>query len=200
MDTRILCLGALYRGASSGYEIRKQFEEGPFSHFQDAGFGSIYPALRKLTEDGLVTCTEHAQNNRPDKKIYALTSEGVAALKTAIEADPPEDKVRSDFMFVLFFADILDPDQAAMLIDRRIDFHRAVLDGMRQCDTRLQPVGRRFVKGMGEAIHQACLDYLEAHRADFIGELSDQTGRRDPASDDLMPFDLEASTADRAAE
>src|SRR3546814_8991519 len=33
MDAKTLCLGVLSRGAASGYEIKKAFEEGPFSHF-----------------------------------------------------------------------------------------------------------------------------------------------------------------------
>src|SRR3546814_3071348 len=54
MDAKTLCLGVLSRGAASGYEIKKAFEEGPFSHFHQASFGSIYPALNALSADGLV--------------------------------------------------------------------------------------------------------------------------------------------------
>jgi len=39
MDVKTLCLGVLNRGEASGYEIKKQCEEGPFSHFYAAGFG-----------------------------------------------------------------------------------------------------------------------------------------------------------------
>ena len=45
MDTRSICLGVLSMGEATGYEIKKLFEDGPFSHFYDAGYGSIYPAL-----------------------------------------------------------------------------------------------------------------------------------------------------------
>ena len=56
MDVKILCLGVLSRGEASGYEIKKAFEEGPFSHFHQASFGSIYPALNALSAEGLVAC------------------------------------------------------------------------------------------------------------------------------------------------
>ncbi|HUD52482.1 hypothetical protein [Parvibaculum sp.] len=32
------------------------FEDGPFSHFLDASYGSIYPALTRLTAESKVTC------------------------------------------------------------------------------------------------------------------------------------------------
>ena len=55
MDVKTLCLGVLSRGAASGYEIKKQCEEGPFAHFYAAGFGSIYPALNSLLNDRLIS-------------------------------------------------------------------------------------------------------------------------------------------------
>ena len=36
MNVRTLCLGVLSSGEASGYEIKKEIEEGLFSHFIDA--------------------------------------------------------------------------------------------------------------------------------------------------------------------
>ena len=69
MDARTLCLGVIARGDETGYEIKKSFEEGPFAHIQAASFGSIYPALTKLSEDGLLACRDERQDTRPDKKV-----------------------------------------------------------------------------------------------------------------------------------
>src|SRR3546814_15551348 len=67
MDVKTLCLGVLSRGEASGYEIKKAFEEGPFSHIHHASFGSIYPALNALSAEGLVAVRAQAQNTRPAK-------------------------------------------------------------------------------------------------------------------------------------
>ena len=69
MHVTTLCLGALVFGDATGYEINKMFEDGPFSHFLDASYGSIYPALTRLTEEGLVTCKAEQQERRPDKNL-----------------------------------------------------------------------------------------------------------------------------------
>ena len=70
MDVKTLCLGVLceHWGKASGYEIRKLLkEEGAFSHFVDAGYGSIYPALNKLSDEGLVIY-EAEEANQPARQ------------------------------------------------------------------------------------------------------------------------------------
>lgn len=171
MDTRVLCLGVLSQGEFSGYEIRKHFEEGPFAHFQEAGFGSIYPALKRLTEDGLVTCVEHQQDSRPDKKVYRLTAAGRQALFDAVARAPADDKLRSDFLFVLFFADLLAPGKVDRLIDDRIALHEHVLAKLEGCDRRHDHSAPAFVLRYGIAMHRAAKAYLETHRHELVGAL-----------------------------
>lgn len=52
MNVKTVCLAILTQGETTGYEIRKRSTEGDFSFFLEASFGSIYPALSKLEEDG----------------------------------------------------------------------------------------------------------------------------------------------------
>src|ERR1043166_3201232 len=79
MDVRTICLGILTRGDATGYEIKKLFEDDDYQHFVEASFGSIYPALSRLTEEGLVSVREEAQEKRPDRKVYSITPAGRAA-------------------------------------------------------------------------------------------------------------------------
>ena len=41
MNVKTLCLGFLSTREATGYEIKKEFEEGFFSHFIEASYGSI---------------------------------------------------------------------------------------------------------------------------------------------------------------
>src|SRR5690606_31134512 len=115
MDVKTLCLGVLSRGEASGYEIKKAFQEGAFSHFHQASFGSIYPALNALAAEGLVAVRAQAQDKRPDKKIYSLAPKGQTALLAALMAPPAPDAMRSDFLFILFFAQHLPAARVAQL-------------------------------------------------------------------------------------
>lgn len=174
MDAKTLCLGVLLRGEASGYEIKKAFEEGPFSHFHQTSFGSIYPALNALSAEGLIAGRAQAQDKRPDKKLYAITAKGRSALISALEADPAPDAVRSDFLFILSFAQYLPPARVGQLIDQRIAWYREALERMEGCAcTNSLPAGAHFVRGMGIAVYRAAADYLEAHRDELIAEISE---------------------------
>lgn len=171
MDTKTLCLAVLSQGDCSGYEIRKQFESGPLANFQDAGFGSIYPALKRLTTEGLAVCVDAGRSARPEKKIYRITATGRQALFDAVNAPPGPDKMRSDFLFVLFFAELLPPRALDELIAGRIAYHRERIERMEQCDTSSMLPGHAFVFNYGLAYHRAELAFLEGHSHELIGAL-----------------------------
>ncbi|CAN0535043.1 unnamed protein product, partial [Laminaria digitata] len=103
MDVKTLCLGVLSRSEATGYEIKKQCEEGPFAYFYAAGFGSIYPALNALKNENLISVKEVAQDGKPAKKVYSITADGRHALIQALEEPPAPDRLRSDFLFRMFF-------------------------------------------------------------------------------------------------
>lgn len=166
MDAKTLCLGVLSRGPASGYEIRKAFEDGPFAHFQDAGFGSIYPALKRLAEDGLIQTADTGPDARPEKKVYRITAAGRGALYDTLIVPPGEDRVRSDFLFVLFFGHLLPARYLDQLIDARIREYRTGLAQMQTMDS--QTPAERFVLDFGCALYKAAAEYLEEHRHELL--------------------------------
>jgi len=112
MDVKIHCLGVLFQhGNASGYEIRKLLrEECAFSHFVDAGYGSIYPALNKLSDEGLVIYEAEEQTNRPDKKVYQIMPAGRLALFETLLAGPAPDKLQYSFLFTQISVTNYQPD------------------------------------------------------------------------------------------
>jgi DNA-binding PadR family transcriptional regulator len=179
MDMRSLCLGALMAGDASGYEIRKMFEEGEFSFFQMASLGSIYPALTKLSQDGLVTFTEQEQENRPDKKVYHLTPEGRRRfLRTLFQTQPGEDRYRSDILFMLSFADELPVELCEALIDeyatRQEVMLERILSSQKDADNT---AGCVFLNGLGDAICRTTLDFIVKNKQPFLADIRKRRSR-----------------------
>ena len=145
-------------------------DEGAFSHFVDAGYGSIYPALCKLSDEGLVSCEAQEQAKRPDKKVYQITGAGRMALLDALMKQPAPDKFRSAFLFTLFFGDLLPARHVDRLIDERIAWYREALERINECDCSHLSSGAYFAQGFGAAVYQAALDYLEANKHVLIAE------------------------------
>ena len=95
-------------GEACGYDIKKRFE-ALFRHFYSAGYGSIYPALAELAEAGLVTCRAVPQDGRPDRKVYRITESGRAQFAEVLATTQPRHKLRSEFLAMIYFAELMDP-------------------------------------------------------------------------------------------
>jgi DNA-binding PadR family transcriptional regulator len=164
MDVRTICLGILTRGEATGYEIKKTFEEDGYQHFIEASFGSIYPALNRLTEERLVSVRSEVQEKRPDRKVYSITPAGRAVFLGALMKPLPEDRHRSPFVFAMLFSHLLPPQRVTAMMNAYIA----------QSETKLAQIhdgapknpGEAFVNGLGRAIYEAILSYLRAHRAE----------------------------------
>lgn len=164
MDVQTVCLGLLSEADRSGYEIKKLLEEGPLGHFMDASFGSIYPALTRLTEDGLVEFRTETQEGRPDKKTYSITPAGREAFRKALAGPIGPDRFRSDFLFALWFFETLEPEHLSRLLDERIAEFEAKIERIEaeRCDGKLP--GPDFVAGQAVAIFTAARQYLVDNR------------------------------------
>ena len=164
MDVKTLCLGVLHLEDASGYEIRKMFEEGLFSHCLEASYGSIYPALNRLADKGLVVCRNELQQGRPDKKVYSLTDEGRFEFSQALLQELAEDKFRSEFLFVSVFADLLPPRHMTDLVNRQIASMKRLAEETANSGAQSNSAGVRFVKGFGQVMYEAAIKYLEENR------------------------------------
>ena len=166
MDIKTLCLGLLSINEACGYDLKKEFES-IFKHFYSAGYGSIYPALADLAENGLVSCREIPQDGKPDRKTYSITEAGRAAFENALQNTNPQHKMRSEFLAMLYFADHMETDRLSTLLDDRIKELRDAVVHINRIEKEWGPdtsAGARFVAGFGSAVAEAAADYIESNR------------------------------------
>jgi DNA-binding PadR family transcriptional regulator len=180
MDVKTVCLGMLTDGEASGYDLKKHFES-TFGHFFAAGYGSIYPALSSLAEQGLVSCEHIPQVGKPDRKVYAITTAGRTYLLAALENPAPCHKVRSEFLATMCFAHLMTPEQIEVVLDNRVDDTERYLAMFSKIECECVqdwPPGMRFVLGFGRAITEAAKTYVESNRHLLIEEQVAQTATR----------------------
>ena len=166
MDVKTLCLGLLTVREACGYDLKKTFESS-FKHFFPAGYGSIYPALADLADSGLVSCREIPQVGKPDRKVYSITEAGGKAFAEALKRTDPQHKLRSEFLVMIYFADRLDNERLADLLDDRVEKLRETIKHIElvsnQTDAPNSP-GASFVAGFGAVIAEAAARYIESNR------------------------------------
>ncbi len=163
MNVKTLCLGILTFGDATGYEIKKAFQD-KLSQMYDAGYSSIYPALNQLTKEGFVSCRQEAQNKRPDKKVYSITTEGRLFFIEELKKKPAEDKFRSEALTTLMFAHLLPARTTSDLIDSLIaSYEQYIQDLSTDCDMK-QSHSEKFLCGMGITIRKAAITYMQENR------------------------------------
>ena len=169
MNVKTLCLGILTVHEASGYEIKKMVEDGMFSHFIDASYGSIYPALTHMLREGLVTVRPEEQTGRPDKKVYAITGKGRQWLGEALLVMPAPDKFKSEFLFQMLLGQHIDARHIAQVYDAQLAHLAGELTRIEACSAAAaQHPGARFVNGYGRAVLTAAVDYMQAVRNEIV--------------------------------
>ena|ERR1041385_963677 len=165
MDVRTICLGILTRGNATGYEIKKVFEDDAYQHFVEASFGSIYPALNRLMEEGLVSVRAEPQEKRPDRKVYTITQAGRTAFLAALMRPLPEDRHRSPFVFAMLFSDQLPHSHVQKIVEGYVGQCEQKLAQLQQKSSEQLMPGERFAIDLGHTIYTAVLEFLRSYRA-----------------------------------
>ena len=76
IDVKFPILGFLMDSEATGYDLKRRFRN-PVGFFYRVSDGSLYPALKKLAHDGLVT-QRIERRGRRSRKVYAITEAGRA--------------------------------------------------------------------------------------------------------------------------
>ena len=88
-------LAGLLREPRSGYDL-SGWMAGETSHFFSIGHSSVYPALSRLEEAGLVEHQEVASERGPERKVYSITEAGREALLSWAQEPAVEREVRDE--------------------------------------------------------------------------------------------------------
>lgn len=121
MDIQSILLGFLMRNGMTGYGLKKVFSIS-FSFFSGLSYGSIYPALRKMEKQGLISKRLEIRSDAPNRKIYTITDAGKAAFLEALRAPLPRDQPKSPFLMRLFFFADLSPEERHAIVVNYLNF------------------------------------------------------------------------------
>lgn len=168
MNVRTLILAILRAKEASGYEIKKMTSEGPFSYFIDISFGSIYPTLARLEQEGLVDCRIESHPGKPDSKIYSITEKGRAELVNGLRQQPQKDSFKSEFLLQAMNADLTGPELLARTLAERIANLEADLEMLEGIEAECDHPATCWVVGYGKHVMSSGLAYLRRHGRELV--------------------------------
>lgn len=105
-----IILGFLMNGEMSGYDLKQKMTKST-SNFFDAGYGSIYPALKRMEAKSVISLREIIEGGKY-KKLYAITDLGESEFLNWLELPVEFSRTRPDHLIKIFFFKFLTKEKA----------------------------------------------------------------------------------------
>lgn len=80
---------------SSGYDIKAEFEHKAAGLYWGLSYGSLYPKLKKLEDEGYIVTLE-SDNDGRKKKLYELTGKGWLELESWLAQTPAPPAIKDE--------------------------------------------------------------------------------------------------------
>jgi DNA-binding PadR family transcriptional regulator len=131
--TARVILGMLKLGVGTGYDI-KRIIDGSTRFFWTASYGQIYPELKRLRKEGLVTARQ-APRGKVKRTVYELTPKGEEALhKWLTDSEDVLFEIRDESLLRLFFSDMLSKDEVLANVHMQQELFEVVLARFREIE------------------------------------------------------------------
>ena len=125
-------LGLLNRRPMTGYDIGKEFNY-EIAEFWYAKHSQIYPELKKLLDEGLVTFDIEISGDILEKKQYTITEKGKEELIKWLHKDELMEKTAKDvFRLRMYFSNNLDLESRIKLLESQKMQHTRRLNQLKK--------------------------------------------------------------------
>jgi len=163
VSLRYFVLGLLAQQPMSGYDI-KRFVKGLSWLIGSPSSGSLYPALRGLREEELVSVEVVPGVDKPPRKIYSIEQAGRDRLKEWIEKPIMSDAPLKSFVMRLLLADSFSPANLEAYLQQRrtqVATHQADLAKMNDRMSSGKDLGLRLALDYGLELASAEMAWLD---------------------------------------
>ncbi|MCL5292672.1 MAG: PadR family transcriptional regulator [Actinobacteria bacterium] len=169
----VLVLGFLAEKPSHAYHLRKSIEWS-VGHIQRVSDGMLYPLLRELNEQGLISGSMESTENAPDKRVYRLKEAGkrrLQALMTGpLECTNFDDKIDFYARYAMFSH--LSPAERRSVLQERLSVCDSALGRLAEATEQASndPYRLELLKRAVNTIENEC-EWLLAQSLKESGEM-----------------------------
>jgi PadR family transcriptional regulator AphA len=119
-------LGLLTIGPMSGYDLGQAIRTS-VGFFWNESYGQIYPNLKNLAAEGLVTSKTERQKGKPDRHIYSITKKGRERLAAWLAVAPQPEIPRNELLLKLFFGAQVPAEILIGYVEAMVEKERALV-------------------------------------------------------------------------
>lgn len=162
MSLRYALLALLTAGPSTGYDAAKRFG-GSVGNVWHAPDSQIYPELRRMETDGLVSGQQVRWGPRSTKRLYTITEKGTSSFREWVNSPIDHPPARDAHHMQAAYFEWAEPGIARAILLRHIAHHteqvelfEVAREGIR---TKTDPAIVRRLAGYPEPDHAQIIDY-----------------------------------------
>jgi DNA-binding PadR family transcriptional regulator len=134
-------LGLLSFGRElSGYDLKKWADHSLRFFYWSPAISQIYSELKRLERLGYVSSRTVAQDELRNKRVYAITDSGAAALTEWVQHAPVEPPVlKHSVAMRVWLGHLADPDELRTVVERHRDYAEAMLSDVTKSVEKSEP-------------------------------------------------------------
>jgi DNA-binding PadR family transcriptional regulator len=108
-NAKYVLLGLLSHNPMTGYDVKKSVATR-MSYFWDLSYGQIYPTLKELEKNNLITQKIEINEKGPNRKVYTINDTGIKELQTWLCKPAKKEVHRYEFLLKLIFGNQTTPE------------------------------------------------------------------------------------------
>lgn len=177
-------LGLLSHTTMTGYEIKKRLET-TMRFFWNASYGSIYPTLQELEEEGKISSVKSNENGR-DKITYMITDTGRTDLQEWLKKGDLKDELRYETLVKLFFGSEVGADATIEHIQefenkfrKDLPLLQGAVAQLKQLDDEDAHKYYMLTAKFGVKVYEAYLEWCEETKEYLAEEVRGKEGVKD---------------------
>ena len=164
MEVQTVLLGFLNRFSMTGYELKKSFSLS-FAYFSGLSYGSIYPALKRMESQGLISMQMEIQEGTPNRKVYTITEQGKKFFIDSLSEPIQMERFRNTFIMKLFFMADLSKEQREAILDDYLNTIKEIQESLKLAHPEILLKADRY--------QYLCYKFGERFYGDYIKNVSD---------------------------
>lgn len=177
MAIKYSILGLLHYEDLHGYRIKEHIENN-FGHMWSINYGQIYPNLKKLREDGLISMKEIVQNGKkgPPRKLYAITPKGRREFARWLENFPEKPMIlRDPFLMKFVFYGFGDHKRSLAVVEQQIALYKNHGQSRRKNLEKRHRSGLyvKLISELGADMNDMFLQWLKRARTEIIAQIEE---------------------------
>jgi PadR family transcriptional regulator AphA len=131
VSLREAILGLLCDGPMTGYEI-KQFFRNVIRNFWSVSDGQLYPTLKKMHAEDLITLRVVRQDTTANKHVYSISEKGRRLFERWIREPVTKfEELKEPFVLKVFFFHRLSREEILRHLRSQLELHERILEEFR---------------------------------------------------------------------